>query len=206
MTKLVLVRHGHTPWNKGRRYQGHSDVQLSEEGREQARRLRDRFKETKIDAIYASDLSRALETAQIIAEPHGLIVQQIPELREMNFGVWEGLTFAEIQAQFRELADGWYKNPADLQIPQGETFRQVRDRAYKAVLELVAKHPDETVLVVSHGGTIRAVICAVLDLEMDRIWQFRQDNTAVNIIEFYEGRTVISLLNDTHHLYDSGVS
>lgn len=200
MTKVLLIRHGQTVWNQGGKYQGHTDVQLSEEGREQARRLRQRFINDRIDAFYASDLSRAMETASIIAEGRGAPVVPVPALRELNFGVWEGLTYQEILAGYGYLAERWYIDPTGLAIPNGETFEELKERSYRVMQDLVARHPGQTILVVSHGGTIRAIICAVLDLDLKNIWSFRQDNTAVNIIDFYEQRAVLSLLNDTHHL------
>lgn len=200
MTKVLLIRHGQTVWNRGGKYQGHTDVQLSEEGREQARRLRQRFINDRIDAFYASDLSRAMETASIIAEGRGAPVVPVPALRELNFGVWEGLTYQEILAGYGYLAERWYIDPTGLAIPNGETFEELKERSYRVMQDLVARHPGQTILVVSHGGTIRAIICAVLDLDLKNIWSFRQDNTAVNIIDFYEQRAVLSLLNDTHHL------
>ena len=99
MLRLILVRHGETEWNAQRRYQGHSDVPLSALGRRQAARAAERLAALKIDAVYTSDLGRALETAEIIAEQRGLEVCAEPRLRELNFGVFEGLTFDEAQAQ-----------------------------------------------------------------------------------------------------------
>lgn len=200
MTKVVLIRHGQTIWNQDGKYQGHTDVELSPEGREQARKLRLRFQSDQIDAFYASDLSRAMETACIVAEGRGVPVVPVPALRELNFGVWEGMTYREILAGYRDMAERWYSDPSGITIPNGETFEILKERSYHIIRELVAHHPGQTMLVVSHGGTIRAIICAVLGLDIKSIWSFRQDNTAVNVIDFYEQRAVLSLLNDTHHL------
>jgi broad specificity phosphatase PhoE len=200
VTKLFLIRHGVTAWNQDRLYQGHSDITLSDLGKEQARLLGQRLVQEKIDAFYASDLNRALETARIIAEPHQQKVHPVMELRELNLGLWEGLTFQEIDAKYHELADLWYNSPSRLIIPGGETFAKLKERAYNMILTLVARHPEDTLAITSHGGTIRTIICAILGLDLDKVWCIQQDNTALNIINFYDTKTIISLLNDTSHL------
>ena len=149
-------------------------------------------------------MSRALETAGMIAAPHQLTVNQLVELRELNLGMWEGLTFQEIAARYNDLADLWYTSPSRLKIPGGETFAELKERAYQTVLRLVTRHPEETIALVTHGGTIRTIICAVLGLDLDKVWCIQQDNTAVNIINFYDTKTVITLLNDTNHLQQNG--
>lgn len=204
MTKLILIRHGQTVWNHELRYQGQTDVALTEEGYRQARLMTNRLKTEKIDAIYASDLSRALETAKIVAEGWSVSVQSLPELREINFGVWEGLTYKEIAERYPDLVKVWFSNPSQVRIPNGEMFAELQDRAYGAIKSLLAKHPDQTILVASHGATIRMIICGILGMELDRAWQIRQDNTAVNIIDFYDGQGIIRVLNDIHHLGDDG--
>ncbi|MDH7578779.1 MAG: alpha-ribazole phosphatase [Bacillota bacterium] len=200
MTRLLLVRHGQTGWNHDARYQGHTDIELSEAGFKQAQLLAQRLVREPVEAVYASDLRRAFETARIVAAPHKLQVQTVPELREINFGAWEGLTFEEIKTQFRELAANWYTSPAKIRIPQGETFAELKERAYNTVMELVKKHDPGTLIIVTHGGTIRAIICALLNIDLNHAFRIRQDNGALNIIEYYENRGVLCLLNDTHHL------
>lgn len=202
MTKVILVRHGLTTWNREFRYQGHADIPLSEEGCQQAEKLGKRLATEKIAVVYASDLGRATHTAKVIADQHQLSVNLLPALREINFGLWEGKTYPELSKDYNETVRELFTTPADLQIPQGETFRQVKERAYAAILDIVQKHPEETIAVVSHGGTIRAILCAVLDLDLNKLWNIKQDNTAVNVLEFYENKALVALLNDTHHLLD----
>jgi alpha-ribazole phosphatase len=199
-TKLFLVRHGETIWNKELKYQGHSDTPLSEEGLRQAELVAGRLAGEKIDAVYASDLSRAMITAATIAGRHGLQVDAMADLREIKFGQWEGLTYDRI-------VDGWsnemsrlYTHADEVRIPGGETFRELKDRAAGAISRLVEKHRGQTIAVVSHGGTIRTILCSLLDIHLNHVWDIRQDNTAVNIIEFYEHRTLVTLVNDVHHL------
>ena len=200
MTKLILVRHGQTFWNKEMKYQGHSDIALNEAGLRQAELVAQRLKNEKIDAIYSSDLQRALVTAQAIAGYHDLTVGIMPGLREMRFGEWEGYTLKFVYERWPEESDKLFTRAVEARIPGGETFDEVRARTAVAVDELVANHPDQTVVAVCHGGIIRTVICNVLGVDLNRVWDIKQDNTAVNIIEYHPGRTVVALLNDTHHL------
>ena len=200
MTKVLLVRHGQTLWNHIARYQGHSDIDLSDAGRSQASLLSLRLADVSLQSVYASDLKRALDTARIIAEPHGLDVQTLPQLREINFGAWEGLTFEEIKAGYSDIADNWHSSPGSVRIPSGETFQELMERTYGAVVDLAKKHDPGTIAVVTHGGAIRSIICALLDINLNNVFRIRQDNSALNIIDFYDGYGILNLLNDTHHL------
>jgi len=201
MTKLLLVRHGETVWNYISRYQGHTDIELSEKGRKQAQLLSKSLHTEEIKAVYSSDLTRAAETAGILAAPHGLPVQVTKELREINFGAWEGLTHREIMEQFKDVAAEWYDHPGKVRIPGGESFQDLKERAYRKILDLLAENDPGTIITVAHGGTIRAVVCGLLDIDLNHAFQIRQDNTALNIIEYHpQGYTVLALLNGTSHL------
>ncbi len=201
MTRIFLIRHGQTLWNKELRYQGQSDVKLSNEGIEQAKNVAKRLKQEKFAAIYASDLQRAVCTADEIASLHGLEVQQMAGLREINFGAWEGMTYTEINKGWPEDMNGIFTRPDTVQIPGGETFSVLKERAMNTVLNLIANHPEENIAVVSHGVTIRTVLCSVLEIPLRNVWGIRQDNTAVNIIDCYdENKLIVSLVNDAHHL------
>ena len=203
MTKLILVRHGQTLWNHASRYQGHSDIELSDAGRAQARMLAERLADEELQAVYASDLKRAMETASIIAEPHGLSVELQPQLREINFGAWEGLTYQEIKTRYSDIADNWHASPGQVQIPNGESFQELTARANSAILSLIKKHDQATIAVVTHGGTIRSIICALLGVDLNNLFRIRQDNGALNIIDYYDGYGILGLLNDTHHFEPS---
>ncbi|MBC8014667.1 MAG: alpha-ribazole phosphatase [Sporomusaceae bacterium] len=200
MTKVILVRHGQTLWNLEMKYQGHCDVALTEKGVEQAMLVAQRLADENISAVYASDLCRALKTAECIAEPHNLLVTSIPGLREINFGEWEGLTFEGINSQWSDTMSALFTHPDDAQIPGGETFREVKERATLALEKLVAEHPNQTIVVVSHGGTIRTLLCSVLNIHLNHLWNIKQDNTAVNMLEYYDEQVLVSLVNDVHHL------
>lgn len=200
MTRIILIRHGETVWNNKLKYQGHTDIELSDNGKKQGEKVALFLAKYSIDAIYASDLKRAHATAEFIASYHNLNVGLLPEFREMNFGVWEGLTFNEIQEKYSELAQTWISEPENIIIPKGENFSQVKERSYNAILNLVERHPEQTIVVVSHGATIRSILCAVLGISLNRMWQIKQDNTAVNILDFFSQDVIISLINSTTHL------
>jgi len=182
------------------RYQGHADIELSALGLEQAAKVAKRLAGIGPVAIYASDLCRAVRTAEMIAEQYALPVMSLPALRELNFGEWEGKNYEGISNQWPETMGMLLTHPDEVQIPGGENFHELGKRTGKAVEELVVKHAGETVLVVSHGGTIRSILCAALHVPLKYVWSIRQDNTAVNIIDFYKDRTMVTLVNDTHHL------
>lgn len=203
--RLYLVRHGETIWNHSLKYQGHADVPLNERGVLQAEALARRLRGERFAAFYASDLIRATETARIIAQPHGGTVIPVPALREINFGAWEGLTRDEIKARFPEISQQWWTAPYETRLPGGETLREVAARAVGALFEIAARHDGEQVLVVSHGGTIRAAIGSLLRMDLNQYWRLRQDNTALNIIEiFEEGKAILMLFNDCSHLKELG--
>jgi broad specificity phosphatase PhoE len=154
MTTLLLTRHGETAWNSEHRWQGHADEPLNEVGRSQARALAPTLAGLGITAVYASDLARARETAELLAEPLGLPVITHTGLREVDVGSWSGLRHGEIQAIDPEGYRRWEQGGKGWQ--EGESYEEMGVRVVGAVLEIAAAHPDETVLVVSHGGSIRA--------------------------------------------------
>ena len=149
MTTILLARHGETDWNREQRWQGQSDTPLNDTGRAQARDLADELAGESIDAVYSSDLVRAHETARLIAEPRGLDVIAIRDLRERSFGSVEGMTTDEIQARYPGIELPW---------SDGETREAMTDRVLGALLRIGETHPEANVLVVSHGGPLRAVL------------------------------------------------
>lgn len=201
-SRLIIIRHGKTYWNNERRYQGHTDTELSPEGIAQAEALQRRLQSQKIEAIYSSDLSRAFRTAEIMAKPHGLKVVPTLGLKEINFGVWEGLTFEEIQRDYPEQLKIWQERPQDLRIQDGETFSFIKEKAVATVHQIMQEHPGGTVAFVSHGGTIAALICGLLEEPLAMMWKYRQNNTAVNILLKKGDKYKIELLNDASHLED----
>ncbi len=202
MTKVILVRHGQTLWNVEYKYQGHTDIALTELGVSQAQKVAERLAGEELTAVYASDLSRAYQTAEHIAGKHGLNVIAVPEFREISFGEWEGLKYDKINREWPELMERLFTHPDEIRIPGGETFRELKERSHQALQRLVASHQNETIVIVSHGGTIRTLLCAALDIHLNKVWDIQQDNTAVNIIQYNDNRTIVSLVNDAHHLQE----
>jgi broad specificity phosphatase PhoE len=164
MTTLYLARHGESDWNVERRWQGHTDRPLTDRGRDQAGRLAERLADIELDAIYASDLRRAWETAEAVARPRGLEVVRVPELREVHVGSWSGLTRDECAERFPEAFARWQAGGSGWD--DGESYEAMGERAVAAILRLAAEHPDGAILVVSHGGPIRAVHAHALGVDI----------------------------------------
>lgn len=200
MTKIVLIRHGQTEWNITGRFQGQSDVKLTETGKKQASELAERFPFNKIDAVYASDLSRAMYTAKAIADRFGLEVTPLPEVREFHFGEWEGLTYNQICEGWPAAIENFFDKPDELQAPNGESFPVVQQRAVAGINELVKKHEGQVIAIVAHGAVNRTILAEALGLPLRNLWRIRQDNTAVNVIRYDEGFRNVELVNSTFHL------
>lgn len=166
VTRLLLVRHGESTWNRESREQGQSDPELTDLGRRQAERLGMRLASEPIAAAYASDLQRAYDTAQIAVAGRGITIVREPSLREVHRGVWEGLTFDEVEKRYPGMRDWLYADPGSRAIPAGETMREVQSRACAAIDRIVAAHPDETVFVATHGGTLKSMLCYWLNLPL----------------------------------------
>jgi broad specificity phosphatase PhoE len=154
LTELLLVRHGETDWNRDRRFQGHADPPLNEAGREQAKALAEELGGEGIAVVYTSDLARARETAEIVATNIGAHVVPLRELREIDVGEWQGLTWAEIEERYPDGARRWHEHGSGWEA--GETYDQLGERVVGALRRIASDHPAERVLVVGHGGTIRA--------------------------------------------------
>lgn len=159
MTRLLLVRHGVTEWNLTKRAQGQADVGLAPEGRKQAARLPGLLADFSIDAIYSSDLSRAVDTIKPLAEERGLKIEVDPDLREIDQGQWTGLTTDEIR---RRWPDRWGPARHYSKRPGGESPDEVRERGLAAVRRIVGAHPDGCIVLVSHGGTIRWIVAEAM--------------------------------------------
>jgi alpha-ribazole phosphatase len=201
VAKLILARHGETTWNSSLRYQGQQDIPLSAVGRRQAEALAQRLARVPIAAAYASDLSRAAETAAIICRGRDLAVTRLPALREAHFGAWEGLTYAEAAARWPEIARQRKLDPAGTRVPGGETLAEVQARAQAAVQAIERAHPpDATLLIVAHGGVLRALVCGFLGLDLRAAWRLRLDNCGLTIVETYPEGAILMTLNDVSHL------
>ncbi len=200
MSKLLLVRHGITESNSARRFAGHSDVELSADGFRQIEKLRRRLANEKIDAVYSSDLKRALVTAEVISPEHKKDIVACPELREMNYGHAEELTFDEIKSRYPELAELITNFDLRLEFPDGEGFHGFIERVVRFPDRLEKHAPSETILIVSHSGSLRTLVCHLLGIPQDHWRQIRLDNASLSIVDTYPRGAIISLLNDTSHL------
>ncbi len=200
MTQLLLVRHGETDWNLAQRFQGHTDVPLNENGRQQAAAIAQHLADEEIHAIYASDLNRASSTATAIAEHHPCEVIAEPLLREGDFGQWEGLTYTEIQARDPEAVRAWHEDLLNFAPPDGETPRQLAERVASFYSNIQAQHHDETLLLVAHGGSLQILICLLLDIPIEKFWQFNLAHCSLSKISIYKEGAIINYLNDINHI------
>ena len=200
MTRLLLVRHGEVESDKLGRYWGHTDIPLSAEGIRQAKMLRQRLADEKITAVYSSDLRRTLDTAATIAAPHRVSVVRCLDLREINFGRCEGMTFDEIKSYHPEAERVWAGVDLELSFPGGESLGDLLRRIDRFVERLWKDGPRETVLVVGHGGSLRMLVCRMTGYDPSHWWRIRIDKASLTVSESYPEGTVLSLLNDVCHL------
>ena len=188
MTTILLARHGESDWNRSQRWQGFADRPLTDLGRRQAVELAARLEETDLDAIYSSDLQRARETAEIVARSKGLDVHATPDLREVDVGSWSGLTRAEAEAQSPEGYARWLRGGEGWN--DGETYEQMSERVVAAVQRIAALNDGGRVLVVAHGGSIRAVHASALgvDVHSYRRIQRVEPNATLSAVCAEDGR------------------
>jgi broad specificity phosphatase PhoE len=234
-TRLYLIRHGETEDANPKRYKGTIDVPLSRKGIEQIKRLSDYLAHQRsqlntiespnsveqqgLGAVYCSDLDRAVKSAEIIAQPFNINPVVIKDLRERNFGLWEGMSFDEIKMKYPKEFQAWADNPLENSPVGGETTLEVKDRALKAMNKILSKHSgkstepgtqstdkdslssvfcnpgSENIAVVSHGGIIRVLICHFLGVPLENIFRFEQDFGALNIIEFAGSSLTVKRMN-----------
>lgn len=195
------MRHGESEWNHEGRIQGHTDVPLSELGRRQVRFLAQRLAGERFDAAYASDLSRAVDTATGILGERGISLITDPDLREFSYGTWEGLTLQEVEVQDPELFAGRFvRGDNAFAAPGGEDSAQLLARVRRFYEGAVQHHSDDdNILVVAHGGSIRALALCLLELPEEHLWKFRMGNASLSIIGNQERGRVLELWNDTRH-------
>ncbi len=197
-TKVILIRHGETEWSYQKRYCGFTDVDLNEKGRWQAGRLLKRLSKEKIHKVYSSDMKRTVKSAKIVFKD--LPVEELLDLREMNFGIFEGLTYKDIMEKYPRVYGEWLESPLDIIIPQGEGLKSLARRVRKALRRILSQNSNKTVAVFTHGGPIRVILCDILKLGLKEIWQIEIWLASISIIEFVKGRGKIHLLNDISYL------
>lgn len=223
MTRLLLARHGESEFNNTHRFAGFVDIGLTETGRRQAERLRDRLADEKIDVVYTSNLKRARTTAEIVISGRNLNITECPELSEISYGDIEGLTFPEIQQKYPILAGQIRRSDLAMEFPGGEKFLDFikRVESFKTRLD---KHGDpKSVLIVAHGGPLRTLLLSLLGIDQNSWWQLRIDNASLSIVDMYPAtesgqktqshttnntekappRVILSLFNETSYLSET---
>jgi alpha-ribazole phosphatase len=200
MTRLLLVRHGETTWNDEARYQGQADIPVSTRGWAEAERLAERLASESINAIYTSDLMRALDTARVIARRIGQPLTLEPRLREANLGEWQGLTYEQVRRRYFSDTDPLPAYLVDSPPPSGESLRQLQVRLMSAIEAIAAKHANASVLIVTHGGCLKVLLCTWLGMELSAYWQLRFDSASISEVSLYPVGAIVSRLNDAAHL------
>ena len=195
-TRIHLLRHGQVVGHDQKRYNGQTDVALTDLGVEQYHRLKERLADIPISACYTSDLTRCVTGANIICEQYGIEPVRRSELRELNIGVWEGLTWQEIKLNWPE---EWQARLADLvhyRVPQGENLLEVEARVMPVIAEIVERHKDQELLVVGHGGVNRIVLLNAIGAPLAGMFNIEQNYGCYNIIDYYaDGKVTVKLLN-----------
>lgn len=192
-TRLYLTRHGEVV--KVEVYHGQTDVDITPTGVKQMERLRELLKDKKLQAVYSSDLTRTWKGAEIIAQPHDLTPQAFPQFREVHFGRWQGLSYAQVMERYPSDIPQWLKNVDQFRIPDGESMIDVRQRAIPQLQELIEQHRGKEFVLVCHGALNRLILAEALHLPMAHLLRMEQDYGCLNIIEYSSTWSVVKLMN-----------
>ena len=195
-TKVILIRHGQTDWNRERRYQGSADIPLNDSGREAARKLKWWVSGRKIDRVFTSDRKRASEFARIAFE--GFSIEEDQSFREMGFGVFEGLVYEEAMRKFSGQYSSWIADPVNTAIPGAEAFFDFRRRVLGSFDRIIQENDGSTIAIVTHAGPIRVILNRIM--KKKSIWDLKTDSGSIHIIEFNKQGAEVVLLNDTAYL------
>ena len=202
-TTILLIRHGETVGNREGLFRGQKDFPLNENGRIQAKALAEDVRTSKIDAVYSSPLSRALETARPLAELRGLRVIEDPGFTNIRLGDWEGIAKKWVEENQPELWKIWITEPERLRRPGAETLAQVQERAFSALERIVRDEAGKTVAVVSHRAVLKPLIAGCLGIPAPYFWKVHMDTAAYSILEYTPERGyTLTLLNQTRHLQE----
>ena len=200
-TRFYLIRHGETDWNKAGRYQGCTNIQLNEEGLEQARLLGERFKYLPLDVVYVSPLDRAVATAEPVAASHGLTPIKDEHFKEINFGEWEGHTIEELTEIHGRAYTDFFKDPFDHPVPGEGSFQNAMDRAIEGFNILAERHKGQNVAIISHGGLLRVMLVGLLEMGDAFYRKTWMTNTSITMLDVMpDGRKLLMTLNDKAHL------
>lgn len=200
-TRLIFVRHAEAEGNKIRRFHGWTDSPITERGHLQAEKVSERLKDTPIDVIYSSTLKRTMQTAGYIAQAQNLPVSSSDELKEINGGDWEDLTWKELEEGWPDAYDTWDNHPHIHQMPNGESMAEFQQRTLNEVLFIIKQNPGKNICIVTHGTVIRALIChfraCTLEEMINVPWC---DNTGITIIDYENGAFSTLVEGDSAHL------
>ena len=196
--ELILVRHGETPFNRERKVQGITDMELNDSGLRQAHQLALALKDHEIHQIYSSPLKRACKTAEAINQFHNVPIHRRSGLMEMDQGDFEGLSFKELMACEKDFLRKWIADPAMTKMPNGESFIEVQERAWNAIEDIIMQ--DENALVVSHNFTIAAILCKIKCVDLSLFRDSCVETASKTIVQFTNGVGKIGLFNDRSHL------
>ncbi len=185
MTRLILIRHGETDYNLEKRYCGFGNPPLNSKGIWQAKKLAVRLKGLNVDRVYSSDLDRAYETAKIIFRNNS--IEKAKDLREMNFGLFEGLKHEEIIKTHAKLYRNWIDNPLRVKVPSGEGLVELERRVKKRLFLILCQDVGKTIALVSHGGPIKIILCQALKFGLESFWKVEQEIGTLRIIDYPEG-------------------
>ena len=205
LTRLIVIRHGRTEWNRVERFRGRADLELDDLGMRQAEATADRVADWDISAVYSSPLRRTQTTATSIARRLNLEVKSLPGIIDIDYGEWQGLSPEEAAAKDSALYTAWLENPHKVKFPGGESLAEVRERATSAV-NSVLQDLKGTAALVSHKVVCQILVLIFLDLENSHFWQIVQDVCAINLFEIKGGVPSALLINDTCHLKGVKVS
>jgi len=192
-TRLYLTRHGEVVSHG--MYNGQTDVDITSRAIQQMERLRDLLGDKKLRAVYSSDLQRTRKGAEIISRPHGLKPQVFPEFREVHFGRWQGLSYAQVMERYPTDIPRWLSNVETFRIPEGESMGEVRERAIPKLGELIESHRGEEIVLVCHGALNRVILADALHLPLDHLLRIEQDYGCLNVIDYTPSWTVVKLVN-----------
>jgi probable phosphoglycerate mutase len=203
MTEIILIRHGQTAWNANEIFRGRIDIELDDNGKEQAAKLGEYLSQRHIKAVYSSPLRRAVQTAGAITRHHQIDIHMAPGLIDIDFGEWQGLSLDTVRQSYPALFPKWVDEPHRMTIPGGDSLDNVRLRSMQVVEKAIAVH-EGTVVLVSHRVVLKVLVCTLLGLGNSYFWSFRLDTCGMTTFFHENGRFVLTELNNTSFLETTG--
>ena len=205
-TRILIIRHGETAWNRGKIFRGTYDIPLNENGKKQARLTAEALKDMDIDAAYASPLSRAKESAEIVTECHGISPVTHDGFMDLDYGEWTGKEDSEVAKLWPNEHEAWTTNAHSVRPPGGTTLKEVFDKSFTAMEELAEEHDGETIAIFAHRVVNKLLIIGALSLGLERFPFIIQGNCCINEIERLKGGYLIQSINDVSHIKNAGTA